>query len=72
MIVCAALFTVMTLATDNAGGHVPSPACAAVTVHFPVPVTVRALPDTVQTDDGNDVNVTARPDDDVATRVSGD
>ena len=72
VIVCAAFVTVMTFATDEAGAHVPSPACAAVTVHFPAPVTVRAVPDTVQTVDGDDVNVTASPDKEVAARVSGD
>lgn len=60
------------MATDEAGLHVPSPACLAVTVHVPAVFKVRAIPDTVQTADGDAVNVTERPDDDVAARVNGD
>jgi hypothetical protein len=41
-------------------------------VHLPAAFTVRAVPDAVQTVDGVAVNVTERPDDDVAARASGD
>lgn len=72
VIVWATLVIVILVATDDAEAHVASPACAAVTVHLPAAVTVRAVPDTVQTVEGDAVNVTGRPDDDVAARVNGD
>ena len=72
VIVWATLVMVMPFATDEAGLHVLSPACLAVTVHVPAAVTVRAVPDTVQTVEGDAVNVTGRRDDDVAARVNGD
>ena len=72
VIVWATFTAVMPFVTDEAGLHVLSPACAAVTLHVPAAVTVRAVPDTVQTLEGDAVNVTDRPDDDVAARVNGD
>ena len=65
VIVCAAFFTVMLFVKDGAALHVPSPACAATTEHVPAPFTLRAEPDTVQTVEGEDVNDTASPDEDV-------
>ena len=72
MIVWAAFAMVMLFVKDGAALHVPSPACAATTEHVPAPFTLRAVPDTVQTVDGEDVNDTASPDEDVAARANGD
>ena len=38
------------------------PACDALTVHVPVAMKVKVLPETVQTSGVEDVNVTAKPD----------
>ena len=72
MIVCATFAMVMRFVTDDAALHVPSPACDAITLHVPAPTTLRAVPDTVQTADVEDVNDTASPDEDVAARANGD
>ena len=72
VIVCAAFAMVMLFVKDGAALHVPSPACDAITLHVPAPTTLRAVPDTVQTVDGEDVNDTASPDEDVAARANGD
>ena len=72
VIVWAAFAMVMLFVTDDAALHVPSPACAATTEHVPAPFTLRAVPDTVQTVDGEDVNDTASPAEDVAARANGD
>ncbi len=72
VIVWATFVMVMPFATDDAEAHAASPACAAVTVHVPAAITVRAVPDAVHKVEGDAVNVTGRPDDDVAARVNGD
>ena len=72
MMFCATFPMVMRFVTDDAALHVPSPACDAITLHVPAPTTLRAVPDTVQTADGEDLNDTASPDEDVAARVNGD
>jgi hypothetical protein len=66
--VCVSLLTVKLCDTDGAAAYVLLPACDAVMVQVPPPMSAADEPETVHTLAVADLNVTARPELAVAER----